>query len=278
MQTNFNKRCTQALLAIVLSASCAVMATEASLSQSAVALAVKHGECADAVKLLKHDIEMNDSQSVFIGGRMLDEGLCVAKNAEVATKFFAQAANMGDQAARLDYAAKIGLGEGIAQDYASAGSQCRTAGIDPQKHLSDYALGFVCTVRGLTSRLLRASLPADAFQTTAGARARLEFNPATGQLFVRASTRVTAGESTTATRIGPPIVNIQQEVQNAWNKALRKALKPDAARLEDQLVEVILDLDMTLEQATNAVHRQTSEDIRPLATWDTTQSPMPTRQ
>ena len=277
MQAHASRHFVRAIVTIALSSSCAAIASEESLAKSPVALAVAHGDCADAIKLVKRDIELNDGQSVFVAGRMLDEGLCVEKNSVVATKFFAHAAGLGEQAAQLDYAAKIGLGEGTAQDYANAGSQCRAAGIDPQNHVSDYALGYVCTVRGVAGRLLRESLPADAFQSTAGAHARLEFNPANGQLFVRAATRVTMSEPTIASRIGEPLVNIQQVVEKAWHKALAKAAKPDAARLADQLVEVILDLDMTLEQATNAAQRQAPGDIRPLESWDVLHSSMPSQ-
>ncbi len=267
-----------ALTAITLSVPGAVMATDAPLSQNPVALAVQHGDCADALKLVKRDIEANDSQSVFIAGRMIDEGLCVKRNSEIATSFFAHAAGLGEQAAKLDYAAKIGLGEGATQDYVNAGSQCRAAGLDPQKQLSDYSLGFVCTVRGITSRLLRESLPANTFQKTAGARARLEFNPAAGQMFVRASTPITETEPGVGSRIALPLVNIQKEVVKAWQKALEKAAKPDATRLENRLVEVILDLDLTLEQATNSARRQSSTDLSPLETWDVIHSSMPTQQ
>ncbi|MBS0388464.1 MAG: sel1 repeat family protein, partial [Proteobacteria bacterium] len=194
MQTHSGRYLVMALAVCVLVAPRGALAIDTPLSQNPVAMAISHGECANALDLVKRDIGSNNSQSVFIAGRMLDEGLCVKKDSVVATTFYAHAAAMGDQAAQLDYAAKIGLGEGAAQDYASAGSQCRAAGLDPQKQLSDYALGYVCTVRGVTSRLLRESLPANTFQKTAGARARLEFNPAAGQLFVRASSPITEGE------------------------------------------------------------------------------------
>lgn len=253
-------------------------ATESPLSQNAVAIAVGHGECTEAVKLAKRDVDANEAQSVFIAGRMLDEGLCVEKNAAAAAKFYAHAAELGVPAAQLDYVAKIGLGEGATQDYADAGKRCRTAGLDPQNHLADYALGYVCTLRGLTSRLLRESLPADAFQTISGARARLEFNPANGQLFVRASSRLTTTEPAVGSRIGLPLVNIQQVVDKAWHKALETVAKPDAAHhLEDQLVEVVLDLDMTLEQSSNARQRKAADDIRPLESWDSIHSSMPTK-
>lgn len=277
MQAHLREQLVLALAVYALGAPQGALAIDAPLSQNPVATAISHGECADALKLVKHDIELNNSQSVFIAGRMLDEGLCVKRNTEVATAFFAHAAGMGYPGAQLDYGAKIGLGDGIAQDYASAGSQCRAAGLDTQKQLSDYALGYVCTVRALTSRLLRESLPANTFVKAAGARARLEFNPAAGQLFVRASSPITEGEPSVASRIALPLVNIKKEVEKAWRTAVDKAAKPDATRLENQLVEVILDLDLTMEQSSNAARRQASEDIRPIQNWDVQSNPMPSR-
>ncbi len=266
-----------ASLAIVLGANLAIASTETPLSQNAVAMAVAHGNCTDAVKQAKQDVEANQPQSIFIAGRMLDEGLCVEKNSAAAAKFFAHAGELGEQAAQLDYVAKVGLGEGATQDYADAGKRCRSAGLDAQNHVSDYALGYVCTLRGLTGRMLRETLPADAFQTTSGARARVEFNPSSGQLFVRASSKLTTSEPTVGSRIGVPLVNIQQVVEKTWQKAQEKATKPDATRVENQLVEVVLDLDLTLEQSSNARQRKVADDIRPLESWDTIHSSMPTQ-
>jgi hypothetical protein len=265
-----------ASLAVVLGAGYASATTETPLAQNPIAIAVGHGNCTEAVTQVKRDVEANEPQSVFIAGRMLDEGLCVEKNAKAAAKFFAHAAELGVPAAQLDYVVKIGLGEGATQDYSDAGKRCRSAGLDAQNHLSDYSLGYVCTLRGLTSRLLRESLPADTFQTISGARARLEFNPASGQLFVRASSRVTASEPTVSSRIGQPLVNIQQVVDKAWHKAQDMVSKPDTTHLEDQLFEVVLDLDMTMEQSSNARQKKVPDEIRPLESWDTIHSPMPT--
>lgn len=277
MQAHSGKYLVLALAVYALGAPCGALATDAPLSQNPAAMAISRGECADALNLVKRDIELNNGQSVFIAGRMLDEGLCVKKDSVVATAFYAHAAGLGEQAAELDYGAKIGLGEGIAQDYAGAGSQCRAAGLDPQKQLSDYALGYVCTVRAVTGRLLRESLPANTFLKPADARARLEFNPMAGQMFVRAATPVTEGEPSVGSRMALPLVNIKKEVEKAWRKALQAAAKPDTGRLENQLVEVVLDLDLTLEQSSNAARRQVSADIRPLQTWDVLHSSMPTQ-
>jgi|GEM_PF-1374627 len=277
MRTFSNSCLMFASLAVALGAGPAFATTETPLAQNAIAVAVGHGNCTEAVTQVKRDVEANEPQSVFIAGRMLDEGLCVEKNGKAAAKFFAHAADLGVSAAQLDYVAKVGLGEGATQDYADAGKRCRAAGLDAQNHLSDYSLGYVCTLRGLASRMLRESLPADTFQTISGARARLEFNPASGQLFVRASSRVTASEPTVSSRIGQPLVNIQQVVDKAWHKAQDTVSKPDTAHLEDQLFEVVLDLDMTMEQSSNARQKKASDDIRPLESWDSIHTAMPTK-
>ena len=277
MQVHSGNYLVVALAVYALGAPRGALAIDAPLSQNPAAMAVGRGECADALALVKRDIELNDAQSVFIAGRMIDEGLCMKRNSTLATTFFGHAARLGDAGAQLEYGAKIGLGEGVAQDYAGAGSQCRAAGLDPQKQLSDYALGYVCTVRALASRLLRETLPSNTFVKAAGARARLEFNPAAGQMSVKASSPIAEGEPSVASRIALPLVNIRKEVEKAWRKAVDQAAKPDAARLENQPVEVLLDLDLTMEQSSNAARRQVSEDIRPIQNWDVQSNPMPSR-
>jgi len=51
---------------------------------------------------------------------------------EAATHFFAKAAELGDRNGTLDFAAKVGLGQGVEQDYQRAGELCRAAGVDPK--------------------------------------------------------------------------------------------------------------------------------------------------
>lgn len=257
-----------ALAAIALGGSYAVRAADVPLAKAAIVLAVARGNCNAAVKLINLDVRSNDSQTAFVAGRMLDEGLCVKKDGETAAYFFAQAADLGDPAAQLDYAAKVGLGEGTAQDYARAGILCRAAGVDPQRRLPGYALGYACTVRGVAGRLLRETLPAGAFQVTAGAAAQLEFNPGSGQMVIRAVPHVSMGEPAVGSHIGLPVVNAQQEIEKAWHEALVAAPKPDATRLENQVVEVSLDLDMTLERARKSLQRHTREELVPLNPWE----------
>jgi TPR repeat protein len=191
---------------------------------------------------------------------MLDEGIYVKKDPVAATQYFAHAANMGYPAAALDYAAKVGLGEGTAQNYEGAGNLCHTAGLDPQNQVSRYALGYACTVRGIAGKLLRETLPQGAFRPGTG-EALIEFSPSTSQMRVRSTPKVGRGEMATGSNIRRPLVDAQEEIDKAWRDALAQVPKPDAAQLGSQTIEMPLDVDMTLE-----VGRAPAEDLtlRPL--------------
>ncbi len=261
-----------AFVAGLLGGTTAAFGTDLPIAKNPVVLAVAKGDCPAAAKFINRDVQANDGQTAFIAGRMLDEGLCLLRNPELAGAFYSRSADLGERAAQLDYAAKIGLGEGTTQDYAVAGNLCRTAGIDPQNRVLNYSLGYACTVRALVGRKLRESLPGNTFQNISGAAARVEFNPASGQLLVRAMSKVSVGESSTGSRIAPPLVDVPREIDKAWRQALTIAPKPDAALLENAPVEVLLDLDMTLEQGHKAAQRKSPDQIRSLESWDLARS------
>jgi hypothetical protein len=245
--TPFNHaRWTRGLVLVALSAGFTMLACATPMASQPLVVAVRRGDCAGAVKLVNPVVASNDDQTAFLAGRMLDEGICVQKDPVAAALFFAGAANLGDQAAALEYATKLGLGVGAEQSYAHAGDICRKAGLDPQARLSDYSLGYACTLRGVTGELLRESLPAGAFTASSGA-ARLEFSPASAEMRVRATPTVALRTAVTGSNLGRPAVDAQQEIEKAWRHALAAVPKPDSAQLDNQAVELTLDLDMTLE-------------------------------
>jgi hypothetical protein len=249
----FNVTCVVKGLAVVaLAAAYSAVASETPLSVNALTDAVKHGRCDHAVKLIKTDVTANDRQSAFLTGRLLDEGVCVKPDPQNAAHFFAQAAELGDRNGALDFAAKVGLGEGVEQDYQRAGALCRAAGVDPQKRLTDYSLGYACTVRGVVGKHLRQTLPTAAFKPTAGAVALVEFIPSTGELRVRTTPHVAPAEAPTGSMLSHPMVNAQKEIDRAWRDALADVPKPDVARLDNQAVELSVDVDMTLEVVRNS--------------------------
>jgi len=161
---------------------------------------------------------------------------------------------LGNRNAGLDYAAKVGLGEGTAQSYEVAGDICRKAGFDPQAKLSQYSLGYACTVLSVAGRLLRETLAQGAFRPGSGA-ARVEFSPASTELRILATPEVARGDPATGSQITRPLVDAQKVIEKAWRDALAAVPKPDATRLDNRSVEFSLDVDMTLEAGRDAARR-----------------------
>jgi hypothetical protein len=218
-------------------------------------VAIRHADCEGAIKLVNTDSAKNDDQTVFVAGRMLDEGLCVKQDSAGATAYFARAAELGNRRAKIDYAAKMGLGEGTPQSYELAGAACRGAGFDPDSKLTHYSLGYACTLAGVAGKIMRESLPMGAFLPDSGA-AVIEFNPTASEIQIRSTPHVGHSERATGSNLSLPKVDAEREFKKAWAQALATAPKPDPARLENQTVQLEIDVDMMLEVKRDVVQRQ----------------------
>ena|ERR1700678_3041513 len=256
----------RSLGALALGASLTASASaSAPLASNPIVAAVKRGDCTGAFQLVNPSLAAKgDPTTLFLAGRMLDEGICVHRDAVEATQLYSRAADMGDQDAALDYAVKIGLGEGISQSYESAGNICHTAGLDPQNQLSRYALGYACTVGGVAGKQLRETLPRGAFRP--GGTAVVEFNPASAAMTIRSTPKVGFGDAPTGSNMRRPMVDAQQVIDKAWRDALAAVPKPDAAQLGGRTIQLPLDVDMTLEAGRNAA--QNALDFAPLINGD----------
>jgi len=233
--------------ALALGTGLAGLTPAASLLSNPVVAAVRHGDCGAAVEHLNlAALSNNDQVSLFVGGRMLDEGICLKEDSVTAAQYFARAADMGDRDAALDHAAKVGLGEGTEQSYERAGDLCRIAGIDREGRLSVYALGYACTVRGVAGKLLRETLPQGAFRPNSGS-ALVAFNPGSQAMLVRSTPVVGRAEAATGSNMRLPLVDARQVIEKAWTDALSQVPKPDPEKLGNQVIELSLDVDMTLE-------------------------------
>jgi hypothetical protein len=222
------------------------------LGAHALVVAVQRGDCISAVKLINPNVALNDAQTAFLAGRMLEEQICVDKDPAAATAFFAQAARLGDSKAMLELATQIGLGEGTQQSYVDAGKSCRSAGIDLSSHLSLYSLGYACTLQGVAGRLLRTSLPKDAFK--AGTEPLLiEFTPASASFRIRFSPDVRRKPAPTGSLFGAPLVDALQMIGNAWQAAEAMVPKTDANRLDSESIDLAVDVDSTLEERAKAL-------------------------
>jgi hypothetical protein len=230
----------------------AILAAEPASNAARIAVEVKHGDCTEAIRLVNPDPAANDRETAFITARLLDEGICVEPDPVNATHFFARAAELGDRSGALDFASKVGLGIGVDQDYQRAGDLCRAAGVDRDSHLSSYELGYACTLSGLAGKLLRKTLPTGAFKPAAGAVALVEFTPASGELRIHAVPHVAAADVATGSLISHPLIDPQKEITKAWRDALAQVPRPHAARLDTRMVQLPIDIDMTLERERKA--------------------------
>jgi hypothetical protein len=238
------ERAAVACLFVAISA----LASAASLPSDPIVVAVKHGDCIKAVALANDRVASGDNEATFLAGRMLDEGICMRKNPVQAADYFTHAVDRGDQSAMLDYAAKLGLGVGTDPSYERAGDICRSAGLDPQRQLSPYSLGYACTLTGIAGRLLRETLPKGAFH--AGAII-VDFNPASGEMRIKTTPEVGRGDAPTGSNLRPPLIDAPREINKSWGDAVAAAPKPDGAQLDNRSVELTLDVDMTLEAGRN---------------------------
>jgi hypothetical protein len=231
-------------LALALNAA-AAGASEPLLSDPAVVALRKH-DCKLAVHEANAEAQSNSGVGLFVAGRILDEGICVNKDSESAAAFFEKSADAGNTAAALGYAMKVGLGEGGAQDFRRAGDLCHKAGIDSKGRLSFYSLGYACTVGGLAGRLLRESLPLGAFRIPTPP-ARVEFSPASGEFRILSAPEALHADAPTGSLVGAPLVDPRRAIEKAWREAVASVPKPDPAEFGSEVIELPLDLDLTLE-------------------------------
>jgi TPR repeat protein len=262
LQSFMNSYTRSGLVTIALGVALATLASATALSSHPVAIAVRHCDCVAAVKLVNPRVASNDDQTAFLAGRMLDEGICVQKDAVAAADFFARAADLGDKNAALEYATKVGLGIGAEQSYAHAGDLCRVTGLDPQTLMSRYSLGYACTVSGVAAALLREKLPRAAFSGNP-AVVIVDFSPASAQMHIRATPHVRLGDAPLGSSLRRPVMDAQQEVEKAWRDALAAVPKPDATQLDGQVVQLALDVDTTLEDGRD-VSRPNRQEFRPI--------------
>ena len=255
---------------VILAAIAAPMSAPAmsdTLASNPVVVAVRHGDCTGAAKLVNSEGMAIDERTAFVAGRMLDEGVCVVKDRVAAANYFSHAADLGYKPATLNYAAKLGLGEGAEQSYQRAGLVCRTGGLDPRAAYSTYSLGYACTLSALAGELLRTSLPKGAFRPNSGTLV-VSFMPASAQMTIKSTPSVGMAEAGTGSNLRSALIDARQEINKAWRDALATAPKPDSAHLDDQAIELAIDVDMTLEVGREALTHIDSRNVGTLSRGD----------
>jgi hypothetical protein len=247
-QTGLASACAATLFALLASSS-SLASAGASFIHDPVVIAIRRGHCSRAIAQLNNFAARPDPShalSLLVGGRMLDEGICTAADPGGAVRYFERSAQLGETQAQLDYATKIGLGQGIMQDYAVAGHACHTAGVDPSGLLPFYSLGYACTVGGVASRLLRTSLPAGSFRLPTQP-AVVEFNLGSSEIRVISAPTPQRGSVPLGSIIAPLLVDPAAVITKAFRDALEAVPKPEAGSLSSGVVTLSVDLDISLE-------------------------------
>lgn len=219
------------------------------LASHPIVAAISRAQCQEAVALLNAGINAKEAQSLLLGGRMLDSGFCVNADPVRAARFYERAFERGEVNAAYDVASSIGLGQGARQDYEAAGAACRMAGADSQRVVTDYTLGYACTVRGLAAKLARERLPRDAVPPGAGATVSIQFRPASAKTTVIAPSGA-----------GRQRNEVVQKLEEAWRLAVQRVPKADYTALADEP----LKFDITFEFGNPAVEgRHPAQDFVP---------------
>ena len=65
-------------------------------------------------------------------------------------------------------------------------------------------------------------------------------------------------DAPTGSNFRTPLVNAQQEIERAWRSAVEAVPKPEAAQLDNQVIQVSLDVDMTLEGGREGTRENTN--------------------
>jgi hypothetical protein len=204
------------------------------LASHPIVSAISRAQCQEAVDLLNAGVKANDPQAMLLGGRMLESGFCVNADPPAAARLYERALELGEINAAHDIATGIGLGQGARQDYEKAGIACRKAGADPQRAVTDYTLGYACTVRGLAAKLAREQLPRDAVPPGVGSAVSVLFRPAS------AKTTITA-----PTNPGRQRNDVRQKVEETWHLAVQRVPKADYTQLADEPLKFDLAFQFT---------------------------------
>lgn len=245
------------LAATVLVLACALWSNPALSQTGAYAKqaveALGRRDCADSVDALNKGINAGDAESLYWAGRLLDRGTCVKTDHTKAASYFAAAAKKGNNAALMEFGALVGLGETGEQSYKDAGDLFRAAGLDSDRHVGAYTLGYAGTLRRIAEQRAFDLLPSDLLNLGAGGTVFVEYRAASGDLQVRPGPQFAMrADPPTGTNIRHARLDVVHVVKDAWQQALAATPKPDRAQLEDAPVSMSLDLHVDLAPLENS--------------------------
>jgi hypothetical protein len=220
--------------------------------------ALHRNDCAGAVDQLNKGVAAGEAAAFYWAGRMTDTGSCVKADPVHATSYFVSAAEKESVPAKVELGVKMGLGEGIEQNYESAGKLFRAGGFDKDSHVGLYTLGYAGTLRKVAEKRAWNALPRDVLERGDGGTVIVEFRADTGELRTRmAPGSILISDAPTGSHLHNSRHDIIRAVEDSWQQAVASAPKPDAARLDSGWVELRVDLNIAAEPLSQLTVQQT---------------------
>lgn len=217
--------------------------TQGAFAQAALE-ALRRSDCQVAIDNLNKGISAKEADAFFWAGRFLDTGACVGLDKPQAAEMFNAAVLLGNERARIELGGKHGLGVGFEQSYEKAGEIFRSAGIDTPKRSNLYSVGYAGTLRAAAADQMFARLPGDLIQAGFSGDIFVDFQPASGRINVRLGPQFAMRvDSKTGSNLRRSRTEIQNVVEEAWADAMKTVPKPDASRLDNEVVTIPIRID-----------------------------------
>lgn len=115
--------------------------------------------CVQADKRLTEGLNAGSAEAAYTIAQMMARRVCFKRDWAVYAQFLQRAADKGHVGAMRDLGYAYALGEGVAQDYAQAGTWLRKSGVEASPETNDYTLGYAWTSARLVRRYLNLSVP-----------------------------------------------------------------------------------------------------------------------
>ena len=196
--------------------------------------AVMNLGCERGLARLETGMAAGNGHALSTAAQLHDEGTCVGRDPARAAALWQQALAAGHPDAPAALALKMGLGDGIAQDYAAAGELLQRGGVKlvadtaPDSYSLGYAYTWLQTVRqGLRYTRTMESAGVDG-------TADVGFDPRSGETRLLGFRRNRLVDTPVGTRIDRSRSVVGQAVSEAAEAARARVPRPDLARVGHQ--------------------------------------------
>lgn len=218
-------------LALILSLAAPLIAQAADTSRYDIDK-LSDQPCEKTLPVLDEGVAAGDRDALYAAGQFHDEGLCMARAPARSVQLWQKALEAGHPTVAGPLAMKLGLGEGVNQDYAAAGALVRQAGLQPaaEGSVDDYSLGYAYSWLQVLHKELQYTQQMQAAKVHG--TAEVQFEPRSGSWKLAAYRRSAAADGPgVGSRVDRARPVVAQAVAQAAQAATAKLPKPQADRL-----------------------------------------------